>query len=67
MSLHAKMNMNVKSKSGLFVFLEFVDEAEVFLKENGNEMKTILTTPPSFCIYHPKPSGVFLAWDQLLY
>jgi hypothetical protein len=28
----------MKSKSGLLVFLEFVDEAEVFLKEHGNEL-----------------------------
>ena len=37
-SPHAKMNM--KSKSGLLVFLEFVDEAEVFLKEYGNELQS---------------------------
>ena len=27
--------IDIKSKSGLLVFLEFVDEAEVFLKEYG--------------------------------
>ena len=44
--------MNMKSKSRLLVFLEFVDEAEVFLKEHGKELHsernniTIITLHP---------------------
>jgi hypothetical protein len=51
--------MNMESKLGLLVFLEFVDEAEVFLKEHGNEFNpernniTIIS-------FHPLVKSYFL-------
>jgi len=44
--------MNVKSKSGLLVFLEFIDEAEVFIKEYENEL---YSAPENITIisFHP--------------
>ena len=44
--------MNMKSKSGLLVFLEFVDEAEIFLKEYRNELHSELNNI-TIIAFHP--------------